>query len=87
MATIRIAETVHHARTETNTTTTGVSDDVYNMRNISRTSTRDNHGISNLRNISRTSSRDTRNLKGGEKEAEDDDPGLRQSGDYKERQV
>ncbi len=89
MATIRIAETVHPshaARTETDSTATGV-DGVYSMRAISRTSTREHDGIYNMRNLSRTSSRDKRSLKGSDREAEDDDPGLRQSGDFKQRQV
>lgn len=73
MATIRIAETVHpsHAtRDDGDAISTGFNDGIYNMRNISR-----------------TSSRDRRSVKTSEAEAEDDDPGLRQSGDYKDKQV
>ena len=90
MATIRIAETVHPshaARMDTDAASTGVSDGGHNMRAFSRTPTREHDGIYNMRSLSRTSSRDKRSLKGTDKEAEDDDPGLRQSGDYKTRQV
>ena len=77
----------------------GADDGIYNMRDFTRTATGssgvDRDGIFHMRGISRTfsrnSSKDKRGLglKGGEKdgEPEDDDPGLRQSGDFKSRQV
>ena len=76
MATIRIAETVHPlhlTRSATDAITSGIDDGIYSMRAISRSSTRER-------------SRDRWSGK-GEKEAEDDDPGLRQTGDFKHKQV
>lgn len=69
----------HRGHKMTRATSSGseVGDDgIYNMRNLTRT-------------FSRTSTKDKRGLKGGigERELEDDDPGLRQSGDFKSRQV
>jgi hypothetical protein len=71
MTSIRIADTVHplHAtRSNGDASSTGFNDGIYNMRDMSR-----------------TSSRERRSIKFAE--AEDDDPGLRQSGDFKTRQV
>ncbi len=98
--TIRIAETTHPSHpnnTDENTATNPavIEDGVYNMRSFTRTATgssaADRDGIYNMRAITRTfsrsSSKDKRGFKGGEKEPEDDDPGLRQSGDFKSRQV
>lgn len=90
MATIRIADTVRPskaARADGDAASTSFHDGIYNMRRMSRTSTRENDAIHNMRDMSRTSTRDRRSMKGSEKEAEDDDPGLRQPGDYKAKQV
>lgn len=74
MATIRIADTAHPAHPKRHDTDAiSQYDGVYSLRSpISRTSSRE-------RERSRT-----RDLK---LEAEDDDPGLRQAGDFKEKQV
>jgi KUP system potassium uptake protein len=78
MATIRIAETVHplhHTRSATEAATTGREDGIYNIRAISR---------------ERSRSRDRwslRNGPGDSNDPEDDDPGLRQTGDFKHKQV
>ena len=98
--TIRIAETTRPSHTndaDENTATNPavIEDGIYNMRSFTRTATgssaTDRDGIYNMRAITRTfsrsSSKDKRGFKAGEKEAEDDDPGLRQSGDFKSRQV
>ena len=79
MATIRIAETVHPlhpTRSATDGIASGIDDGIYSMRAISRSSTRER-------------SRDRRpgRVGTGDKEAEDDDPGLRQTGDFKHKQV
>jgi hypothetical protein len=74
--TIRIAETVHplrESRSRTQRVSTGVDDGIYNIRALSRGSSRER-------------SRDAWSVKPGE-EAEDDDPGLRRTGDYKTKQV
>jgi len=73
MTTIRIADPihpVHRTRSQDDGASTGFNEGIYNMRSISRSSTREK-----------------RSIKGSEKEAEDDDPGLRQSSDYKTKQV
>jgi hypothetical protein len=73
MTSIRIADTVHplHAtRSNGGMSGIGFDDGIYNMRDLSRTSTREK-----------------RSIKFADKDTEDDDPGLRQSGDYKTRQV
>jgi len=73
MTSIRIADTVHplHAtRSNGEVSNIGFNDGIYNMRDLSRTSTREK-----------------RSIRFADKDAEDDDPGLRQSGDYKTRQV
>lgn len=73
MTTIKIADTVHplHA-----TRSRGEG-----------TSSGFNDGIYNMRGLSRASSMERRSTRLSEKELEDDDPGLRQSGDYKHKQV
>jgi KUP system potassium uptake protein len=74
MTTIKIADDVHplHAnRSRGEGVTIGVQDGIYNMRGV----------------LSRASSMERRSTRLGEKEVEDDDPGLRQSGDYKHKQV
>ncbi|KAG0648812.1 Potassium transporter 5, partial [Hyphodiscus hymeniophilus] len=79
MATIRIAETVHPlrpTRSATDAITSGIDDGIYNMRSISRSSTRE-----------RSRDRWTGRVGTGDKEAEDDDPGLRQTADFKHKQV
>jgi hypothetical protein len=71
MTSIRIADTVHplHAtRSNGEVPSIAFNDGIYNMRDLSRTSTREKRSIKFA-------------------DAEDDDPGLRQSGDYKTRQV
>ena len=73
MTSIRIADTVHPLH--------------ISRSNGDGTSTSFNDGIYNMRDLSRTSSREKRSIKFAEKDAEDDDPGLRQSGDFKTRQV
>ena len=73
---IRIAEQTRpfrHARSDDVTGRTR-DDGIYSMRAISRVS-------SDHRSLSRTRTRTS------EKDAEDDDPGLRREGDYKEKQV
>ena len=98
--TIRIAETTRPSHTnnagdDTDSNPAVVEDGIYNMRGFTRTATgssaNDRDGIYNMRAITRTfsrsSSKDKRGFKGGDKEAEDDDPGLRQSGDFKSKQV
>ena len=83
MATIRIAETVHPlhpTRSANDAATSGIDDGIYNMRAVSRSSNRD-------RSRDRSGDRWTGRVATGEKEAEDDDPGLRQSGDFKHKQV
>ena len=73
MTSIRIADTVHplHAtKSNGEVSNIGFNDGIYNMRDLSRTSTREK-----------------RSIRFADKDAEDDDPGLRQSGDYKTRQV
>jgi hypothetical protein len=73
MTSIRIADTVHplHAtRSNGEVSSIAFNDGIYNMRDLSRTSTREK-----------------RSIRFADKDAEDDDPGLRQSGDYKTRQV
>jgi len=76
MTTIKIADTVHplHA---TRSRVEGVSSS-YNLNN---------DGIYHMRGLSRASSLERRSTRLSEKEVEDDDPGLRQSGDYKHKQV
>ena len=79
MATIRIADAVHPlhpARSATDATTSGIDDGIYSMRAISRSSTRE-----------RSRDRWSGKAGSGERETEDDDPGLRQSGDFKHKQV
>jgi KUP system potassium uptake protein len=74
MTTIKIADDVHplHAsRSRGEGVTSGVQDGIYNMRGV----------------LSRASSMERRSTRLSEKEVEDDDPGLRQSGDYKHKQV
>jgi hypothetical protein len=73
MTTIKIADTVHplHA---TRSREHG-------------NSTGFSDGIYNMRGLSRTSSMERRSTRLSEKEIEDDDPGLRQSGDYKHKQA
>ena len=73
MTSIRIADTVHPLHVT--------------KSNGEGASTSFNDGIYNMRDLSRTSSREKRSIKFGDKDVEDDDPGLRQSGDYKTRQV
>lgn len=95
--TIRIAETTRPSHADDNEATNpaAIEDGIYNMRSFTRTATgssaTDRDGIYNLRAITRTfsrsSSKDKRGFEGGKKEAEDDDPGLRKSGDFKSRQV
>lgn len=98
--TIRIAETTRPSHTNNADENTAanpavVEDGIYNMRSFIRTATgssaNDRDGIYNMRAITRTfsrsSSKDKRGFKGGEKEPEDDDPGLRKSGDFKSKQV
>jgi hypothetical protein len=94
MASIRIADTVHplHAtKSNADSVTTGVNDGIYHMRDLSRASSREKRsigdGIYNLRDLSRTSSRERRSIRFADGDAEDDDPGLRQTGDYKTKQV
>lgn len=79
MATIRIAETNHPlrlTRSGQDANSSGIEDGIFNMRAISRASTRER-------------SRDRWSGRVGtvETEAEDDDPGLRQIGDFKHKQV
>lgn len=96
--TIRIADTTRPFNahpTDSEDESNAVDNGIYKTRKFNRTASSSSqisdHGISNLRNLTRTfshtSSKDKRGLKGGEKELEDDDPGLRQSGDFKSRQV
>ena len=98
--TIRIADTAHPSHNSRNdedppSSPAVVEDGIYNMRSFTRsptgTSSADPDGIFNMRAITRTfsrsSTRDKRSGRGSEKEAEDDDPGLRQSGDFKSKQV
>ena len=98
--TIRIAETTrpsytNNADEDTASNPAVVEDGIYNMRRFSRTATsnsaNERDGIYNMRAITRTfsrsSSKDKRGFKGTEKDLEDDDPGLRQSGDFKSKQV
>jgi hypothetical protein len=73
MTTIQIAETVHPSHTPE--TGGDLSSPILN------------DGIYNMRTISRVSSKDRRSLEVRESEVEDDDPGLRRSGDFKTRQV
>lgn len=93
MTSIRIADTVHplHAtKSNADSVTTGVHDGIYHMRDLSRASSREKRsmgdGIYNLRDLS-TSSRERRSIRFADGDAEDDDPGLRQTGDYKTKQV
>ena len=93
--TIRIADDAHLNKADDDAN--GVGDGIQNMRDFTRTATNssaiDREGIVNMRAVARTFSRsslkDKRGVKGDEKdvEAEDDDPGLRQSGDFKSKQV
>jgi hypothetical protein len=77
MATIRIDDSVRPTRAH-GPTGTGLSGGVYPMRSLSRGS-----GSRGRRN-----STDRKSLRSGDQEAaEDEDSGLRQSGDYKKRQV
>lgn len=73
MTTIKIADTVHplHA---TRSRGEGTGSSLYD-------------GIYNMRGLSRASSMERRSTRLSDKEIEDDDPGLRQSGDYKHKQV
>jgi hypothetical protein len=73
MTTIKIVDTVHplHA---TRSRGEGISSGF-------------NDGFYNMRGLSRASSMERRSTRLSEKEIEDDDPGLRQSGDYKQKQV
>ncbi|KAH0534038.1 hypothetical protein FGG08_007363 [Glutinoglossum americanum] len=76
--TIRIADTIHPTRSGGSS---GVAGGVYSMRNVS--------GVSLERRSTRgRSSIDRRSLRSGDNEgAEDEDSGLRQAGDFKQRQV
>jgi KUP system potassium uptake protein len=80
--TIRIDDTVRPTRSNTERTGTGFGNGIYPYRSQSRAS-------SNNRSIrGRRGSLDKRSLKSGDHEAaEDEDSGLRQSGDFKKRQV
>lgn len=73
MTTIKIADTVHplYANRSRGEGASSGYDGIYNMR----------------AGLSRASSMERRSTKLSEKEIEDDDPGLRQSGDYKHKQV
>lgn len=75
--TIRIADTVHpahHRHDIDDDAITSAYDGIYNLRTISRTSSRERSRTRTFRTFE-------------SKEIEDDDPGLRQSGDFKTRQV
>jgi KUP system potassium uptake protein len=80
--TIRIDDTVRPTRSNTDRTSTGFGNGIYPYRSQSRAS-------SNSRSIrGRRGSFDRRSQKSGDHEAaEDEDSGLRQSGDFKKRQV
>ena len=72
-------------------TTITIADTVHPLHTIKSrgegTSTGFDDGIYNMRGLSRASSMERRNTRLSERDAEDDDPGLRQSGDYKKKQV
>lgn len=74
-ARIRIANTTRPFRYTRSDDVTGthINDGIYNMRSFSRPPTLDRRSLSRSRT--------------GEKETEDDDPGLRQPGDFKTKQV
>lgn len=82
--TIRIDDTIRPTRTYTSATASGGIGGVYHLRNVSKSSLeRRSTGVRG-----RTGSADRRGLKPGDNEAaEDEDAGLRQSGDFKSRQV
>lgn len=71
MTTIKIADTVHPLHL---TRSQATSSGLYD-------------GIYNMRGLSRASSMERRSTRLSEKDVEDDDPGLRQSGDYKQKQA
>jgi hypothetical protein len=73
MTTIKIADTVHplHVTRSRGEVTSSGLHD----------------GIYNMRGLSRASSMERRSTRLSEKEIEDDDPGLRQTGDYKQKQA
>jgi KUP system potassium uptake protein len=82
--TIRIDDTIHPTRSHENTTATGGIGGVYHLRDVSRSSLdRRSTGTRGRRG-----SFDRRSLRSGDNEAaEDEDAGLRQSGDFKTRQI
>lgn len=97
--TIRIDDTAHPLYTARSnddvSSKVGIDDGIHNMRDFTNTATSssgvERDGIYNMRAITRTTSRSSskgrQGLKGVEKDAEDDDPGLRRSGDFKAKQV
>lgn len=84
MTTIRIADDPHPSHTIRSNTFasasgTDINDGVYSMRALSR--------ATSMERRSRTSSRERQTTGLSEKDVEDEDPGLRRQGDFKEKQV
>ena len=76
--TIRIDDTIRPTRSNENGSSSGVNNGIYYMRSVSRTS------LDKRSSRGRKGSIDHRSL---HDPAEDEDSGLRQTGDYKQRQV
>ncbi len=80
MATIRIADEIRPVKSNATGISTGVAGGVYSRHDFSRISV-------GRRSASRVSIDRTSEKLADHEDIEDDQPGLRQEGDYKERQV
>jgi len=78
MATIRIAETVRPTKSFERTDSIGIGSGIYNIRTNS---------VERRGTFGRRNSFDTRSVRTGDDQAEDQDSGLREAGDYKTKQV
>jgi KUP system potassium uptake protein len=90
MATIRIADTKgQYLRTKTQDGVgSGIGDSIYRTQSFARSETTDTRDdIYNIRSRSKAPSMDRRSSRVDGAEREDDNPGLRKPGDYKQKQV
>ena|SRR5579862_5670964 len=90
MATIRIADTKdQYLRTKAQDgVSSGISDSIYRTQSFARSETTDTRDdIYNIRSRSKAPSMDRRSSKADGAEREDDNPGLRKPGDFKQKQV
>jgi KUP system potassium uptake protein len=83
--TIRIADVPHPRGGDDQAISSAIEDSIYRTRSFTRRDAAAADDIYNIR--SRSRSRDTRGGAGTVTVVEDEDPGLRQPGDYKQKQV